>query len=106
MIISQTEEALIMTTTLNNLLSFVVPLKDEEKTIRELFDGIKREVGLLNHKFEVIFIDDGSTDMSWSIIQTLAAETPAEVVAFRFRRNCGKADALAVGFEAARGEIV
>lgn len=92
--------------TIKNLLSFVVPVKDEEKTIRELFDRIAHEVTALERNFEIIFIDDGSTDSSWEVIQTLATENPGKIVAFRFRRNCGKADALATGFEAARGEIV
>ena len=87
-------------------LSFVIPVKDEEKTIRELFDRIAGEVSTLQRDFETIFIDDGSTDGSWEIIKALADEHPDKVVAFRFRRNCGKADALAIGFEAARGEVV
>ena len=89
-----------------NLLSFVIPVKDEAESIRELFDRIAVQVDGLEHGFEVIFIDDGSTDGSWHVIQALVDEHPDAVVAFRFRRNCGKADALATGFDAARGEIV
>ena len=89
-----------------NLLSFVIPVKDEAESIRELFDRIAVQVDGLEYSFEVIFIDDGSTDESWHIIQALVDEHPDAVVAFRFRRNCGKADALATGFDTARGEIV
>ena len=91
---------------IRHLLSFVVPLKDEEHTIRELFTRITAEVAALGRQCEVIFVDDGSTDASWAIIQDLLAAHPEQVVAFRFLRNCGKADALATGFEAACGEIV
>ncbi len=88
------------------LVSFVIPLKDEEGSLRELFARISAEMKTLALDFEVIFVDDGSTDGSWQIIEELAAAQPAVVSACRFRRNSGKAQALAAGFQAARGDVV
>ena len=88
------------------LVSFVIPLKDEEESLRELFSRIATEMVALALDYEVIFVDDGSTDGSWQIIEELAAAHPAIVSACRFRRNSGKAQALAAGFQAARGDVV
>jgi len=88
-----------------SLLSFVIPVKDEEATIKELYKGISDNVGKLGYGFEIIFIDDGSTDASWKEILILS-EADSRVSGIRFRRNLGKANALTAGFEAARGEIV
>lgn len=90
----------------DKLISFVVPVKDEEHTITELFDRVASEVKQLGRELQVIFIDDGSTDTSWSIISALIEQHPQEVHGIRFRRNLGKAAALAAGFKAARGSIV
>ncbi|MCE9611881.1 MAG: glycosyltransferase [Chthoniobacter sp.] len=87
-------------------ISFVIPLKDEEQTLRELFARIAAEMAALAKEYEVIFVDDGSTDGSWRIIQELARHHPAIVTACRFAGNSGKAQALAAGFQAARGEVV
>ena len=87
------------------LLSFVTPVKDEQDTIRELYTRIAAEVGALGREFEMIFIDDGSTDRSWSEIETLARED-SRVRGIRFRRNIGKANTLTAGFNAAKGGIV
>ncbi len=87
------------------LLSFVIPVKDEQDTIRELYSRVAAEVATLGREFEMIFIDDGSTDRSWGEIQTLASED-ARVRGMRFRRNIGKANALTAGFKAAKGGIV
>jgi dolichol-phosphate mannosyltransferase len=86
-------------------LSFVIPLKDEEATLEELFDGIQKNTAEYGH-FEVIFVDDGSTDNSWAVIQALADLHPQHVRGLRFRGNRGKAAALQAGFDAARGEYV
>ncbi len=85
-------------------ISFVIPLKDEEATISQLVDGISENVQGIQH--EIILVDDGSKDWSWSIIQDLAITKPGVVRGIRFRSNRGKAAALAVGFEAAQGEII
>lgn len=85
--------------------SFVVPLKDEEATIVELYDRIAAEMTDAD-TFEVIFIDDGSGDDSWSVIQGLVKAHPSRVRGIRFRRNSGKAAALTAGFRAARGGVI
>jgi glycosyltransferase involved in cell wall biosynthesis len=87
------------------LLSFVIPVKDEAPTLRILKDRILQHVPV-GDRAELIFIDDGSSDGSWSEIQAMAAEAPEVVRGVRFRRNSGKASALTAGFRAARGEIV
>lgn len=95
-----------MNTHPTGMISFVIPVKDEEESLRELHQRIAAEMTRLQRPFEVIFIDDGSEDASWRIIDEIAAANPDGVLACRFRRNSGKADALAAGFRAARGEII
>lgn len=87
------------------LVSFVVPVKDEEHTLFDLHAGIVGEMTALGLRYEIIFIDDGSVDASWKVIETLSWED-SQVSGLRFRRNIGKADALTAGFQAARGEVV
>ena len=89
-----------------HLVSFVIPLKDEEKSLHELFTRISTEMIALQLEYEVIFVDDGSVDGSWRVVQELARKHPGVVAACRFRRNSGKAQALAAGFQAARGDVV
>ncbi|MCH8474284.1 MAG: glycosyltransferase family 2 protein [Opitutales bacterium] len=88
-------------------LSFVIPVCNEEGTVGELFAQIKKAVEEAGEgPMEVIFVDDGSTDGSWKEITKLHEKYPEEVKALAFRRNFGKAAALAEGFEEACGEIV
>ncbi len=88
-----------------NMLSVVVPVFNEAESLpllyQELID-VAREHG---YEWDLIFVDDGSTDGSWDVIERLAADDPA-VQGIRFRRNFGKAAALSAGFAAARGELV
>ena len=90
----------------NNLLSIVIPVLNEEESLRELYRSIEEQVLRTGYDFEVIFIDDGSTDTSWSVISDLITKTGGKVQGVRFRRNFGKARALSTGFEMAKGEIV
>lgn len=86
-------------------LSIVVPVFNEEGNLDELHRRLSaalRDTGL---PYEIIFIDDGSTDGTWSLIRTLAA-ADERVSALRQRRNFGKARALALGFESATGDVV
>ncbi len=86
-------------------LSVVIPLYNEEESIQELTDWIAR-VCVSNHiSYEIIFIDDGSSDSSWDKITAIAAKN-AFVKGYRFRRNYGKAAALHTGFFHAAGEVV
>ena len=85
-------------------VTVVVPLLDEEESLRELKAGIDRVLAGL--RFEVIFIDDGSQDGSWSVIEGMQKDQPESVRGIRFARNYGKSAALQKGFEAARGAVV
>jgi CheY-like chemotaxis protein len=87
-------------------LSFVIPVKDEEPTVEQLFERIADQAANLTNCWEVIFIDDGSVDESWQTIRRLAAEDEEHVKAIRFRRNAGKAAALAAGWKEVRGDFV
>ena len=87
-------------------VSFIIPAMNEEATLQELFDGIQANVAPISRGWEIIFIDDGSSDGTWDEMSRLAEEHPGQVRALRFRRNRGKADALALGYEVADGEIV
>jgi dolichol-phosphate mannosyltransferase len=86
-------------------ISFVIPLKDEQATIVELYKQISSQFGS-ETVIEVIFIDDGSTDASWAVIESLTEQYPQQVRGLRFRSNCGKAAALTDGFRAARGQVI
>ena len=87
-------------------ISVVIPLYNEEESLPELFDWIERV--MQTHKFshEVIFVNDGSTDQSWQIIEQLQAQTPNIVKGIKFRRNYGKSPALFCGFEKAQGNVI
>jgi len=86
-------------------LSIVIPLLNEEESLKELHDWIV-EVMQSNHfLYEILFIDDGSTDQSWSIITQLAQEN-TNVKGIRFLRNFGKSQALHAGFKATKGDVV
>src|SRR5438132_1441059 len=87
------------------MISIVIPIFNEEESLTELqgeIADVARREGL---ELDVCYVDDGSTDKSWSIIGELA-RTHHGVHGIRFRRNFGKASALSAGFRAARGEIV
>jgi len=86
-------------------VSVVIPLYNEEESLAELADWIRR-VGEVNKlSYEIIMIDDGSSDRSWQIISDLS-EKYKELKAIKFRRNYGKSAALHVGFQSAKGEVV
>ncbi len=86
-------------------LSVVIPLYNEEGSIRELYEWIAKVVEAEGVAYEVIFIDDGSDDRSWETIAGLVAQHDT-VKGVRFLRNNGKSAGLNVGFEAAEGEVV
>lgn len=87
-------------------VSFIIPAMNEEKTLETLFDGIAAQMEPLGYRWEVLFIDDGSTDRTWSEMTRLARQHPGFVRSFRFRRNLGKADALSLGYQEASGDVV
>ena len=86
-------------------LSIIVPLLDEEESLGELHAQILAATKPLGKPIEMIFVDDGSTDKSFSVLAELHAKDP-RVKVIRFRRNFGKSAALSVGFREARGEYV
>ena len=91
--------------TTNPDISVVVPLYNEQESLPELLAWIRRVMEANSYSFEVIFIDDGSSDNSWNIVRSLRRNDP-NVRGIRFRRNYGKSAALYCGFEAARGNVV
>lgn len=86
-------------------VSIVIPLKDEEESLPELADWIKKVCDQHQYSYEIIMIDDGSTDSSWSVIENLSRKDPS-VKGIRFQRNYGKSAALNEGFKAAQGDVV
>jgi len=86
-------------------LSIVIPLLNEEESLKELHDWIVSVMHSNNFSYEILFIDDGSTDQSWNIISTLAQENSL-VKGIQFQRNFGKSQALHAGFKAAQGEVI
>lgn len=86
-------------------ISVVIPLYNEEESIPELFAWIKRVMDAHQYSFEVIFVNDGSTDSSWDKIVELSKENDT-VHGIRFRRNYGKSAALYQGFKKAKGDVV
>src|SRR5688572_3018248 len=86
-------------------LSIVIPLINEEESLQELSDWISSVCQANHFSYEVLFVDDGSRDVSWKKIEQLAARN-SNLKGIRLRRNYGKSAALQVGFEAAQGEVV
>ena len=86
-------------------ISIVIPLLNEEESLAELYQWLTKVLTLNRFSYEIIFIDDGSTDGSWQVIMQLA-EKDAQVRGIRFLRNYGKSQALHAGFKAAEGEVV
>lgn len=84
-------------------VSVVVPLLNEEESVGELYAQIAGVMGEMGKSFEVIFVDDGSTDRSFSVLEDMHKKD-RRVKVIRFRRNFGKSAALSVGFREARGE--
>ncbi len=86
-------------------ISVVIPLLNEEESLPELYHWIHRVMKDNNFSYEVLFVDDGSSDSSWKVITDLQKEF-SEVRGIKFRRNYGKSAALHCGFQAAEGDVV
>jgi glycosyltransferase involved in cell wall biosynthesis len=89
----------------SRLISIVVPVFNEQLSLEALVREIREVAASQALNVQIVFVDDGSTDESWSVVQRLA-ESDAAVGGVRFRRNAGKAAALMAGFAAARGDVV
>jgi len=86
-------------------LSVVIPLLNEEESLKELYDWIAEVMQSNRFSYEIIFIDDGSTDGSWKTIKELSQSDP-NIKGIRFSRNFGKSQALHAGFKKASGEVI
>ncbi len=86
-------------------ISVIIPLLNEEESLKELHGWIVRVMNANDFSYEILFIDDGSTDNSWKIISDLSNENP-NVKGFRFQRNFGKSQALHLGFAKANGDVI
>ena len=86
-------------------ISVIIPLYNEEESLPELYSWIERVMKANAYTFEVIFVNDGSTDHSWDVIQRLGKESE-NVKGIKFRRNYGKSPALYCGFKQAQGNVV
>jgi glycosyltransferase involved in cell wall biosynthesis len=86
-------------------ISIVIPLLNEEESITELYHWIAKVMQSNGFLYEIIFIDDGSTDNSWNIINSLATKH-SEVKGIQFSKNFGKSQALHAGFALAKGDVV
>lgn len=86
-------------------LSIVIPLLNEQESLPELHNWIVKVMQTHNYSYEVLFIDDGSTDASWQTISQLSNENP-NVKGIRFLRNYGKSQALHAGFAKAQGDVI
>lgn len=86
-------------------LTVLIPVMNEEGNLHDLYNALVPELEITGLPFEVLLVDDGSTDRSWEIIEELNARDP-RVVGMRHRRNFGKAQGLSHGFAAARGDVI
>jgi len=86
-------------------ISVVIPLLNEQESLKELYDWVAKIMHTNRFSYEIIFIDDGSSDKSWEIIQVLSAED-SKVKGIRFLKNFGKSQALHAGFLKAQGDVV
>jgi len=86
-------------------ISIVVPLYNEDESLPKLFEWIERVMNENKYSYEVIFVNDGSTDKSWEVIESLQKQS-TNVRGIKFRHNYGKSPALYCGFRAAKGDVV
>ena len=86
-------------------LSVVIPLLNEEESLQELYDWIARVMQSNHFSYELLFIDDGSSDNSWTVIEGLCT-ADRNVRGIRFLKNYGKSQALHAGFKTARGNVI
>jgi len=86
-------------------LSIVIPLLNEEESLKELHDWIVSVMQSNHFSYEILFVDDGSTDNSWKIITALSQQNPS-VKGIHFLRNFGKSQALHAGFKAVSGDVI
>ena len=103
---AETEKTLAASTSQKVALSIVVPVMNEEQNVRPLYQKLSDQLNSLGQVYEVIFVDDGSTDSTFKELKTLHEEHLETIQVIRFRRNFGKTPALVAGFSRCRGEII
>lgn len=86
-------------------LTIVIPLYNEEESLPELTEWIEKVAGNEGYSYEIIYVDDGSTDSSWNVIEALHARNP-NIKGIKFRRNYGKSAGLNQGFKKAEGKVI
>ena len=86
-------------------LSIVIPLYNEQNSLKELNETIEKVVSAMDIEYELIYIDDGSNDNSWNIVKNLAKESD-QIKGIKFLRNFGKSQALSAGFKSAKGDVI
>ncbi len=86
-------------------ISLVIPLLNEEESLPELSAWIEKVMLDNNYSYEIIFVDDGSTDNSWNVIEQLRTKNP-NIKGIKFQRNYGKSAGLNEGFRAAQGDVI
>src|SRR2546430_1805567 len=104
--LAETETSLDASSSQKVALSIVVPVMNEEQNVRPLFQKLSDQLNSLGQNYEVIFVDDGSTDNTFRELKTLHEEHPGTIRVIRFRRNFGKTPALVAGFSRCQGEII
>ncbi|MFA5109784.1 MAG: glycosyltransferase [Desulfobaccales bacterium] len=87
-------------------ISVVIPVFNEEDNLSELGDRLMRTLTAMDRPFEIIFVDDGSTDRSWQLLSDLNRQYPHQIRALQFHRNFGQHQAIFAGFQAARGQVM
>jgi undecaprenyl-phosphate 4-deoxy-4-formamido-L-arabinose transferase len=87
-------------------ISVIIPVFNEEENLPELGERLIRILTAMNRTFEIIFVDDGSTDRSWDLLSQLNDQYPQQVRALQFHRNFGQHQAIFAGFQAARGQVM
>ena len=87
-------------------ISVVIPLYNEAESLPSLYQWLVRVMNENGYTYEILFVDDGSTDSSWEVIENLHSQSPDSVHGIRFRRNYGKSAALYSGFQKALGDVV
>jgi glycosyltransferase involved in cell wall biosynthesis len=86
-------------------ISVVIPLLNEEESLPELAAWIDKVMIANKYKYQIVFVDDGSKDKSWQVLQNLVKDNPA-ITAIKFRRNYGKSAALNTAFQVVTGEVI
>lgn len=103
---SETQIAPPTATTQQVDISIVIPMMNEEQNVRLLYETLSQQLNALDKSYEIIFVDDGSTDRTFEVLKQLHEEHRGIVRVIRFRRNFSKTPALVAGFSRCRGQVI